>query len=128
MAVSKTSDNPSPESFNRLKWGAGTKVAMSAAGRGVSASLILGTLYVVTADVQWHFLQGPAASGAVSAVSLGGVATVVASVTDEMIQAYAYKYVWVSDASTYGDNTNADNAISGITDTGSGNFFYAAVL
>lgn len=120
MAVSKApSPRPSPEHFDHLKWGAGTKTAMGAGSAVRISGLAVGQLYVITADAAWHFYQGPSASGAVSQAT--------ASTTDLPLTAYATKYIWISDASTAGDNTDADDTVSATMDSGTGNFFIAKV-
>ena len=71
MAVSKApSPRPSPEHFDHLKWGAGTKTAMGAGSAVRISGLAVGQLYVITADAAWHFYQGPSASGAVSQATI----------------------------------------------------------
>lgn len=118
--MATTTSYPSPEMFNRLKWGAGTKTAMGAGSAVRVSNLTLGALYVITADADWHFKQGPSASGAVSQAT--------ASTTDMPLAATATKYIWISSTDSGADNTNADDAVSATMDSGTGNFFLSKVV
>ena len=117
---------PSGDWFDRIMWSAATRVAISAtgsAGRGITSALSLG-MYVICADHVWHPLQGAFLSSEVASVLYSQVQ---ASVTDFPLAAFATKYVWVWSATQGGANTNGNDAVSGISNAGSGFFWYARV-
>ena len=107
---------PTDDYFSRLRWGPGVEVAISAGAASITSALSAGHLYVIVADVPWHWQQGPHASGTISQVA--------ASTSDVPLGAYAPKFVWVWDVD---DTANRNDAVSGKAVSASGSFWYAKV-
>jgi len=111
--------HPTGEWYSHQEWAPSIKVAVSAAGSAVTSALSVGNLYVICADHAWTFAQGNFASGVVSQVAASNVGMPLA--------AYEKKYIWVWSTTVGGVNDIGNNAVAGVSVSGSGSFWYTKV-